>query len=305
MDLNGDGNIDLLAAGYIGCGYIFYGNEDGSLKKPEIICNKKGEKIMLGSYWDDDKKKWIDYRKGFSNLTMMKAIDWDEDGDYDLILSSHPHGRPHEGVGIQLVINEGTKNNPVFSTVQKMVINTPYHVANAFTDWDGDGLWDIIATVGEYKEATGIFWYKNKGTKGAPKFDKAQTIFSKEGFDKATAMNLYGAYVSAADYNNDGKVDLIIGTSASKDIPLNLTESQIKRRDELKKELDKYNTKRNKIFEKYTKKYKNDSEKAYNEAQQDKTMLKMIKKFRPLYKEYSKLLPHPTKLCPVYVSLKK
>ncbi len=305
MDLNGDGNTDMLVAGYIGYGYIFYGKEDGSLKKPEFIRNNKGEKIMLGAYWDDEKNKWIDYRKGFSNLTMMKAIDWDEDGDYDLILSSHPHGRPHEGVGIQLVINEGNKNNPVFSSKQTMIINTPYHVANAFTDWDGDGLWDIIATVGEYKEATGIFWYKNKGTKGAPKFDNPKPIFSKEEFDKATGMDLYGAYISAADFNNDGKVDLVIGTSVSKEIPLNLTESQIKRRDELKIELDKLNAKRNKIYEKYNAKFKDDPNKAYEEARKDKAMLKIMKKSSPLSKEYFKLIPQSARLCPVYVCIKK
>ena len=297
--------MDMLAAGYVGYGYIFYGNENGSLKKPEIVRNKNGKEVFLGGYWDYDQKKWIGYVKGSSNLTMMKAVDWDEDGDYDLVLSSHPHGRPHEGVGIQLVINEGSKSNPVFSTEQTMVINTSYHVASAFTDWDGDGLWDIIATVGEHKESIGIFWYRNKGVKGAPKFDKAQSIFSQEEFEKATGMEFYGAYLSTADYNNDGKEDLIIGTSMYKHLPLDLTTAQIKRRDELKVELDKLNAKRTKIYEKYNKKFGDDPKKAFEAAQKDKAMLKITKKSSPLSMEYYKLLPKRAALCPVYVSLKK
>ena len=59
MDLNGDGNIDLLSAGYSGFSYILYGNKDGSFNEAVILKDKLGIDINLGRYWDFKAKRYV------------------------------------------------------------------------------------------------------------------------------------------------------------------------------------------------------------------------------------------------------
>ena len=66
----------------------------------------------------------------------VKAVDWDNDGDFDLVLNT--------ANGIKLSINKGNKRKSVFSSDFILLPLHPSHFAYDFVDWDGDGLWDII-----------------------------------------------------------------------------------------------------------------------------------------------------------------
>ena len=295
----------MLVAGYIGYGYIFYGNDDGGLDEPEVVCDEEGEKIILGSYWDYDENEWVGFGKGSSNTTMMKAVDWDADGDLDLLLSSHPHGLPHEDVGIRLVLNKGSATEPVFSTEQTMVIETNCHCASGITDWDGDGLWDIIATASEHEDHIGIYWYKNQGTKEAPKFTEALPLLSKQQLEDATGYKFYGVYLSVGDYDADGNADLIFGSNVYKEKVLDLSEDQIKERDELQEKLGELNAKMESIYKKYEGEDDEDRMAMFKALEEDEEYQKLSEEMMPLYEKLAPLTPGREQHCPVWVSSRK
>ncbi len=92
-----------------------------------------------------------------------------------------------------------------------------------FIDWDRDGDMDLISGSG----GSGVFLFKNIGTKKEPQFEKALNLIppfrlSREdddeekmpprvlGIDHIKAPNVSWR-VSIIDFNNDGKLDLIVG----------------------------------------------------------------------------------------------
>jgi hypothetical protein len=188
VDLNGDGNIDLLTANSDGLSFIFYGNRDESFNKAIVLKDKSDADINLGS--------------------IVRAYDWDNDGDLDLFISEK------KGGGVKLRINEGTKTNPVFGTKNIDVVAT--HYANAIVDWDGDGLWDIIggSTNG------GVYFYKNTGKLRHPSFGKAKCLIkTSEIIEKIGGGKAGYSQVNVVDYNNDGKLDLIIASNNERKKP--------------------------------------------------------------------------------------
>ncbi len=265
MDLNADGNIDLLGEGYAGFTYVLWGQKDGSFKKPVILKDKSGTDIHLGMYYDFNKKAYIgDRRKSGDKGDFAKAHDWDSDGDLDLIIS---------GInGAWLRINEGSKKKPVFATENIHILKK--HYADAFVDWDGDGLWDII---GGDKDG-GVYFYKNIGKKRKPAFGKAVCLLSPEEF----ANKEYGGYsslsqVAVADYNHDGKLDLIIGNkNFITNADTEFTNEQLnKERKRLLEIQEVNNSKIMKFIDKYKKKF---GEKYMEEMMKDSKKDSVLKK---------------------------
>ncbi len=239
MDLNNDGNIDLIGAGFAGITYVLYGKPGGSFNKAIVLQNKKGNNLRLAHYYDFEKKAYVkDEELGeVDKGDFSKFHDWDNDGDLDLIMSG--------GRGAYLFINEGNKAKPIFSNKYTKII--PAHFADVFVDWDNDGLWDIVGG----SKSGGVYFYKNKGKLGAPKFDEPITIFTKEeivcNIENATASL---TEVACSDYNNDGKPDLIMGVYTRIKHPApKLTAEQLKEKELLQiqlkeqvKKLDDYMT---------------------------------------------------------------
>ena len=62
-------------------------------QQPHTILDKAGERVVLNSYWDFTKKQWVktdrcDPEGGApaeGHLTSAIAMDWDHDGDFDLV----------------------------------------------------------------------------------------------------------------------------------------------------------------------------------------------------------------------------
>jgi hypothetical protein len=216
VDFNDDGNIDLLGGGYTGLSYILYGNNDGSLNEALSIQDKSGTVINLGKYINLKTKERITQGDDYSYF--IKAHDWDNDGDLDLLISGSQ--------GIYLRINEGTKTNPVFGIKNIKIL--PAHYADAIVDWDGDGLWDIL---GGSKDG-GVYFYKNTGKLGSPSFKKKAKCLLKstEFIDKTNSGNCSVTQIAVADYNNNDNLDLIIGNRICIDKPMSdLTAKQIKK----------------------------------------------------------------------------
>ncbi len=264
--------MDLLAAGYSGLCYIFYGNKDGSLNEVVILKDKSGEPIHLGMYMSKVGSK-TELQGDYIKTDFVKAHDWDNDGDLDLLISIAKIGVKGEpGVskvetvsGVKLRINEGNGTNPVFGTENIDVL--PEHFADAMVDWDGDGLWDILG--GSLNG--GVYFYKNTGKLGNPSFKKAKCLIKPSEFvDKTKGGKCGITQITVADYNHDGKLDLIIGNKnmvKSPDSP-KLTTKQMKEKALLEKKNDVYMAMYFAYMGKYYRKYGNNREKIM-EAQKD------------------------------------
>jgi len=196
VDYDGDGRIDVLANR--GEGLIaFHRNIGGSTIQDitlaeGVYLKANGVEIHLWSAKTD-------------------CADIDNDGDLDLFSGS-------EDGPIFFFENVGTRTAPVF-TMGRMIAFFEYMDLRSgvkVADFDGDGLLDFVA--GRYWERTQ--WgeqprmygklYKNIGTPTAPKFEARDAYGGSpytERFQICDAVRQNG--VRAADWNNDGKMDLI------------------------------------------------------------------------------------------------
>ena len=119
-------------------------------------------------------------------------------------------------------INEGSSKSPKLAAKNFQVdsdgkqLKVPSgHAAIAVADWDSDGKWDILAG----SESGAIYWYRNVGEKGSPKFAAEQVLIPKHegvGYDELRETSDpptpgIRSQIAATDYNNDGKPDLLLG----------------------------------------------------------------------------------------------
>ena len=147
------------------------------------------------------------------DLPRADAADIDGDGDLDLFVGTD-EGR------VFLFENVGTRTRPVLA-MGRLVAFFEYMDCRArarVADFDGDGLLDFV--VGRYWERTHygeqprVFGrlFKNVGTARAPRFEARDADSGApyvEGFPIADAVRQNG--VRAADWDGDGKTDLIAG----------------------------------------------------------------------------------------------
>ena len=199
-DFNGDGLVDLLVGETQG--HIFYFENRGTREQPKFTDAQflpiDGEPLR------------------FTHYSAPCAVDWDDDGDFDLII-----GRANDGQ-VFFVENVGSPTEPKLAIRGRVeadgkpiaipheltpgehaVLHQEYTCKPEVVDFDGDGDKDLLA--GGYVSGA-IFYFENtRNAKGIPTLSAREPLKA----DGKTLRIGSAASPCMADFDDDGDLDLL------------------------------------------------------------------------------------------------
>ena len=222
MDHDGDGIDDIVSGSYDpGDLWLFRGLGKGQYEKGRVLVDENDVALVhhpveLVKYHELKTKDGGE--EGDATIQARVAsfgswpapVDWDADGDLDMLIGSF-------GGRIYLRTNIGTRKEPKYSgTSTEIGVTVAHHAAPVVADWDGDGTWDLVVGAADGN----VTWFRNTGATGKPAFGKGQTLVAAKAPDKFLRQYLAAgqpaapgvrAQICVADYDLDGKLDLLVG----------------------------------------------------------------------------------------------
>lgn len=195
-DLDGDGDLDMMAAPASGAGYyidrVQYFENVGSATQP-LFVPLAGAEHPLGAMT--------------ASLRRLPALgDIDGDGDVDIVLVGDYSGTSRDFLYIE---NRGLIPVPAFELQREArnplsALNRDYRFATpVFGDIDGDGDDDLFVT-----SLTGrVRFFENTGSRLAPHY--VQRTGSANPLDLLDAAGVFGGGIALGDLDGDGDLDVI------------------------------------------------------------------------------------------------
>jgi hypothetical protein len=177
-------------------------NEDG---KKDIIAGSDSGRIYVYLNAGTNKEPLFDKAAEISGAEIMRfskpsVVDWNNDGKKDILVGA----RSGE---VSVFINRGDNQLPIFGGEIKLndgEFDVGSFSSPAMVDWNGDGKKDLVVGNRSGK----IFLFLNIGKNDAPSFSsKGAGIYIN--VDSCAAPFI-------ADWNNDGKFDVICGSGDGK-----------------------------------------------------------------------------------------
>jgi hypothetical protein len=174
VDLDGDGHLDIISGSWPGELYLFRGQPNGEFAAPEMIKDKDGKLINIGG-----------------------GIKEQSDGS----LLIHGHGEFKKTDDGHVVIYQGERYE---STAERPVYLTGTASAVHAVDWNNNGTLDLL--VGDI--GGNVYLVPNEGTPTEYVFGKERQL---EADGKPIRVGGGDAGPFAADWDGDGKIDLLVG----------------------------------------------------------------------------------------------
>jgi hypothetical protein len=205
-DLNNDGIRDFISNSYDpGHCYYFRGLGDSKFAKSEELLDKAG--VPVRSVPEQKQN-----HESFGSFYV--PVDWDADGDQDILIGCF-------GGGLKLRVNEGDANKYAFAKENTTInvgdnpLKVSAHCCPIIVDWDGDGLWDVLAG----SDDGSVSWFRNTGTKTLPQLAEGVTLVEKHNghgynlvrWNDSEITPGIRSQVEVVDHNGDGKLDLLVG----------------------------------------------------------------------------------------------
>ncbi len=201
FDWDSDGDYDLLLGSYEG-GHLYRQMNEGTNAAPKFT--GKNIPVMAG-----DKPFEL-----AAKMTAPRLVDWDGDGDMDLIAGSFgdSYGPNGTGGGVYLSRNNGSVGKPAFAALETLIAPSPKgHAAPTrpdaglyvdAVDYDGDGDLDLV--VGGYsmwKEAPRELTAEEQAIVAKLKSENAVAVMKRNAVAKKQAAAVKAA-TAGLDYSN-------------------------------------------------------------------------------------------------------
>jgi len=208
VDWNNDGKLDLMAGD--STGHVWFFQNIGTKQAPKLaegVQLKAGGQPIIGTAPRYEKGQDGLYRLA-PNTNILIGIyskihfgDWNGDGLIDLLVGQDGPGEQK----MLLYLNAGTAAEPALAKPTVLELPEPAlsRPSPYLLDWDGDGRQDLLCGT----ERAAVYFFRNIGAQQQPKLAKGVPLELRG----ADFEQSYRCRIAVTDWNNDGKLDLLVG----------------------------------------------------------------------------------------------